>query len=236
MSPWLLQLGLIAVAFARTMRTGRLPVFAAFLAFDFALVAVAIAASDSTKQDVLVSVWAWGQIVTAAFWVACFIEIRAHVLSRYPGIGRVATWVTGVALAIGFALIAATATENRSGIMRFAVFLPRLTAAVLFVSMALIGWFMRRYPSEHPGNVRRHMLLFWIYLGGRAVSLWGSLYFEDAVAWPMVGTFVSATCFLSWSLAMRREAETPFVPTATIEELRAAQLRSDRALDLMRDA
>jgi hypothetical protein len=181
------------------------------------------------------TIWAYSQLLTAAWWIAVFVELRFHVLARYRRLGSLGTYLTIAAIAVGMGLVLATAQDQRNGLMRLAMFAPRVVAGVLFVSMGVLGLLMRHYPTDHSPNIARHAWILWLYFGAKALAFWAINVGASPVFLSMFGPILGLVCFGSWAFLMEREVSRVWVPTMTDEELRAARERSKRALDELRE-
>ncbi|TAL08377.1 MAG: hypothetical protein EPO02_12910 [Nitrospirae bacterium] len=211
-----------------------LPAFAAFLVIDVIEIGIAMWASSATSMNEAVKVWAGCQFALCCGYVAIADELRRRVLRRYPGIGHIASVFVLVAIAIGGMIVMLTAVDPSKGLLRLAVFLPRIMVSILFVAIGCLWLLVRHYPTDLTMNDRIHGKVLSVYLGGRSLTLLAINVGGDPQTSALFGMVISTCCFISWSLLLTGE-EPDLVPSPDSSAvLDAAQQRSQRAIEELR--
>ena len=234
----LLQMMVIVAVLVRLVLSSiHLPVFGAYLVFNLAMGIAAWSASAATSTNLAVWIWAYGQFVTAAFWVAAADELRRKILSQYINIGRFGLFVVLTAIAISVFLVWLTASEERSTFPRLVTFVPRIVASILAVAVGLLALFVSRYPADQAPNSLVHGKILGFYFGSQGLSFLAVNVGVSPQSMALVGMVLSMAAYTSWVLFLSAAGEA--VPTPAVGPksmtLHEAQQRSEDAIAELRD-
>lgn len=177
-----------------------------------------------------------------ASWVVIVLELFRRLCDHYPGVGKSARLLLGVALAIASTLTILTLGPDFHGIdwhrpaLQLIVLLDRSTSTVLAAALLVFAaWFF--YPAHRVPtrpNVFRHGAILLIYFGVHVSGMLMVNLLHDiptqAVPFgsgPMVITnrilFLGRiACAIAWALLLTRDGEkVPY--SATLSEIEIAE-------------
>ena len=216
----------------------KLPVFAAYLVLNLAQGAVLILAASTYPVREYAIIWAYGQLLTALAWVLVSDELRRRVLRGYPGIGSFAAVAVLTAILGAAAIVWFTSIENRSNLMRLAIFVPRIVASTIAVAMLLLLPILKHLNSPLAPNVVIHARLLALYFVARSVTLIIINLGPNPQLVALAGMVLSITCYVVWAIKLTRAGEV--VPLtakpADYEPLVSAEARAASAIATLRHA
>jgi hypothetical protein len=234
----LLQMLMILAALSRLIASSvHLPVFGAYLVFNLAMGAASWWASGATSTNLAVWIWAYGQFVTAAFWVAAADELRRRILVQYVNIGRFGLLIVFFAIAASVLIVWITATEQHASFPRLVTFVPRIVASILAVAVGMLAVFVSRYPADQAPNSLIHGQILGFYFGAQGLSFLAVNVGVAPQTTALVGMVLSMTAYLLWTIRLSAAGEAVPTPAANPKSitLQEAQQRSEDAIAELRD-